>query len=50
MHSAEVNGFAALLTDLIRTPDYSWKEAKKVISYTQTKTDDENIKTINYNT
>ena len=38
MHSAEVNGFAALLTDLIRTPDYSWKEAKKVIiSNMQTK-------------
>jgi len=31
MHSAEVNGFAALLTDLIRTPDYSWKEAKKIL-------------------
>ena len=26
-----VNGFSAILTDLIRTPDFSWKEAKKVI-------------------
>ena len=26
-----INGFNALLTDLIRTPDYSWKEAKKLL-------------------
>merc|ERR1712241_1273321 len=30
-HTEAVNGFSALLTDLIRTPDYSWKEAKKVL-------------------
>jgi hypothetical protein len=26
-----VNAFSALLTDLIRTPDFSWKEAKKIL-------------------
>merc|ERR1712176_72766 len=30
-HTAAVNGFSALLQDLIRTPDYSWKEAKKIL-------------------
>merc|ERR1712130_864350 len=30
-HTAAVNGFSALLTDLIRAPDYSWKEAKKIL-------------------
>jgi len=30
-HTEAVNGFSALLTDLIRTSDYSWKEAKKVL-------------------
>lgn len=30
-HTAAVNGFSALLTDLIRTPDFSWKEAKKIL-------------------
>jgi transcription elongation regulator 1 len=28
-HQEAVNGFSALLTDLIRSADYSWKEAKK---------------------
>lgn len=28
-HQEAVNGFSALLTDLIRAPDFSWKEAKK---------------------
>merc|ERR1740131_754078 len=31
LHTEMVNGFGALLTDLIRTPDYMWKEAKKVL-------------------
>merc|ERR1712215_635523 len=30
-HNEAVNGFSALLTDLIRAPDYSWKEAKKIL-------------------
>lgn len=30
-HLEAVNAFSALLTDLIRTPDYSWKEAKKIL-------------------
>ena len=30
-HMEAVNGFSALLTDLIRAPDYSWKEAKKIL-------------------
>ena len=29
MYHVSVNGFSALLTDLIRSADYSWKEAKK---------------------
>merc|ERR1712176_31351 len=31
LHQEAINGFNALLTDLIRTPDYSWKEAKKLL-------------------
>lgn len=31
LHLEAINGFNALLTDLIRTPDYSWKEAKKLL-------------------
>merc|ERR1719327_2255941 len=31
LHLEAINGFNALLTDLIRTPDYSWKEAKKML-------------------
>ena len=31
LHQEAINGFNALLTDLIRTPDYSWKEAKKMM-------------------
>lgn len=30
-HLEAVNAFSALLTDLIRTPDFSWKEAKKIL-------------------
>merc|ERR1712106_619615 len=30
-HMEAVNGFSALLTDLIRAPDFSWKEAKKIL-------------------
>merc|ERR1712060_593013 len=30
-HNEAVNGFSALMTDLIRAPDYSWKEAKKIL-------------------
>lgn len=30
-HSEAVNGFAALLDDLIRAPDFTWKEAKKLL-------------------
>jgi len=30
-HMEAVNGFAALLTDLIRAPDFTWKEAKKIL-------------------
>merc|ERR1719273_1300180 len=29
LHTEAVNAFSALLTDLIRAPDFSWKEAKK---------------------
>merc|ERR1712176_1279565 len=31
LHQEAINGFNALLTDLIRTPDHSWKEAKKLL-------------------
>ena len=31
LHQEAINGFNALLTDLIRAPDYSWKEAKKML-------------------
>merc|ERR1712024_182123 len=31
LHQEAINGFNALLTDLIRAPDYSWKEAKKLL-------------------
>lgn len=31
LHQEAINGFNALLTDLIRTPDFSWKEAKKLL-------------------
>jgi len=31
LHTEQVNGFDALLADLVRTPDFSWKEAKKVL-------------------
>merc|ERR1712079_986931 len=31
LHQEAINGFNALLTALIRTPDYSWKEAKKLL-------------------
>ena len=31
LHQESINGFNALLTDLIRAPDYSWKEAKKML-------------------
>ena len=30
-HMEAVNGFAALLTDLIRAPDFTWKKAKKIL-------------------
>ena len=30
-HSEAVSHFEALLADLIRQPDYTWKEAKKVL-------------------
>ena len=30
-HSEAVTNFQALLTDLIRQPDYSWKEARKIL-------------------
>ena len=31
MHQEAINAFNALLADLIRTPDFSWKEAKKLL-------------------
>ena len=31
MHTEAVNAFSALLADLIRAPDFSWKEAKKIL-------------------
>merc|ERR1712226_1086732 len=31
LHSEAVNAFGALLADLIRAPDFSWKEAKKIL-------------------
>ena len=31
LHSEAVNAFSALLADLIRAPDFSWKEAKKIL-------------------
>merc|ERR1719237_284446 len=31
LHTEAVNAFSALLADLIRAPDYSWKEAKKLL-------------------
>merc|ERR1711973_774341 len=31
LHTEAVNAFSALLADLIRAPDYSWKEAKKIL-------------------
>lgn len=30
-HTEAVNGFNAILTDLIRVPDFTWKEAKKLL-------------------
>merc|ERR1719495_1701238 len=31
LHTEAVNAFSALLADLIRAPDFSWKEAKKIL-------------------
>jgi len=31
LHTEAVNAFNALLADLIRAPDFSWKEAKKIL-------------------
>jgi len=31
LHQEAINGFNALLTDLVRAPDFSWKEAKKML-------------------
>jgi transcription elongation regulator 1 len=31
LHTEAVNAFSALLADLIRAPDFSWKEAKKML-------------------
>jgi transcription elongation regulator 1 len=30
-HLEAINNFQALLTDLIRQPDFSWKEARKIL-------------------
>jgi len=35
LHQEAVNGFTALLADLIRAPDCSWKEAKKILKKDQ---------------